>query len=325
MTDIYARLGEVGFPKAYVRDRILPDWWDDDLASDPGNRRLAEMAISRTLKIPLAELVDTKAALSLRCSTGVRFKHWKDADEDKLAPAVAVARRIGELLLSCAKVLPDFRLEGFAAAQLRERVLSQQQYIHFPALLRHAWDFGVPVVHLEALPKGSKRVDGMALTISGRPCIVLASSKRSPAWMIWHLAHELGHVAAGHLKNGDALDVSIDFGATRQEEKEANTYAHELLYGSTRGFKAQRHITGERLASDARDLGVQHRIWPACVVTSYGFHMEAWGTTNKALEKLGASEGGPEAVRAFLHERVDLDRLSDTDRHFFVNVTGLPE
>jgi Zn-dependent peptidase ImmA (M78 family) len=269
MTDIYARLGEVGFPKAYVRDRILPDWWDDDLASDPGNRRLAELAISRTLKIPLAELVDADAALSLKRAAGVRFKRWKDAGEDKLAPAVAIARRVCELLLSCAKNLPDLRLEGFTAEQLREQVMAQQQYIHFPALLRYAWDSGVPVVHLEELPKGSKRVDGMALMISGRPCIVLASSKRSPAWMIWHLAHELGHIAAGHLKDGDTLDVSIDFGSTTREEKEANSYARELLYGGT--------------------------------------------------------EGGPEAVRTFLRERVDLDVLSDTDRHFFVNVTGLPE
>jgi hypothetical protein len=240
MTDIYARLGEVGFPKAYVRDRILPDWWDDGLASDPGNRRLAELAISRTLKIPLAKLVDADAALSLKRAAGVRFKRWKDADEDKLAPAVAIARRVCELLLSCAKALPDLRLEGFTAEQLRERVLSQQQYIHFPALLRYAWDFGVPVVHLEALPKGSKRVDGMALMISGRPCIVLASSKRSPAWMIWHLAHELG-------------------------------------------------------------LGEE-----------------------ECLPDCSASSSAVSAVaRTLLRERIDLDALSDTDRHFFVCATGL--
>lgn len=325
MTDLYARLQDVGFPRAYVRDRILPDWWEDELAHEPGNRRIAEMVISRTLKISLHSLVDPKAPLSLEGARAVRFKHWQDADEVRLLPAVALARRIFELLLSCAKTLPSCRLEGYDPKELRERILAQTQYVTLEALLRRCWDLGVPVVHLDSLPTGAKRVDGMAFTVGDRPCIALASSKRSPAWLIWHLAHEMGHVARGHLRTGAALDEKIDFKAQGREEKEATRFGKELIYGETAVFRADRHITGLNLAVQARNLGPAHRIWPPCIATSYGFNMDAWATAQKALASLNVAEGGPEEIRRELAQRIDLDQLSETDRCFFVRATGVPE
>lgn len=326
MTDLYARLDQVGFSRAYVRDRILPDWWEDDLANDPGNRRLAEMAISRTLKIPLQDLASKVTPLSL--GTGeVRFKRWQATEESRLVPAVAIARRACELVLASARNLPAFRLEGYQAALLRESILEQSQYVSLVNLLQYAWDFGVPVVHLESLPDGAKRVDGMALLVEDRPCIALASSRRSPAWIIWHLAHELGHVASGHLRHGETVDIAIDFASENHDEQQANLYAKDVVYGAKNrgGFSAPRHVTGEKLAAEARNLGPMHRIAPACIVTSYGFNMNAWGTANKALNILGISDGGPEAIRKTLLERIDLDALPETDRHFLVKVTGIPE
>lgn len=327
MTDLYCRLDGVGFPRSYVKNRILPDWWEDELARDPGNRRLAELAISRTLKIPLQSLVEPDAPLSLEGAREVRFKRWQSAGQELLLPAVTVARRIFELLLSCATSLPSYRLEGSDPDALRDRILAGSQYVTLSDLLRFSWDFGVPVVHLDVLPDGAKRVDGMAFCVGGRPCIALSSAKRSPAWLIWHLAHEMGHVACGHLRTGAALDISIDFASTQTEEREANLFAKDIIYGKKHrgGFKAARHITGAALAAQAKNLGPMHKIFPACIVTSYGFNMKAWGTAQNALKVLGVAEGGPEAVRKALSERIDLDKLAETDRHFFVQATGIPE
>jgi hypothetical protein len=327
MTDLYLRLGEVGFPRSYVKDQILPDWWEDELANDPGNRRLAEMAISRTLKIPLESLAEPDCPLSLEGAREVRFKRWQDSEESSLLPAVAVARRVFELLLSCAKGLPTYRLEGSDPDTLRERILAQSQYVTLATLLQYGWDFGVPIVHLLTLPTGAKRVDGMVFCVAGRPCIALASFKPSPAWLIWHLAHEMGHVARGHLRTGAALDIKIDFRSRRSDEKEANLFAMDLVYGKEKrkGFKERRHITGETLAARARGLGPAHGIYPGSIVASYGFHMKAWGTAQTALNTLGIAKGGRSIVRQALTERVDLDVLSETDRHFFVRATGIPE
>src|SRR6185436_2993482 len=154
-----------------------------------------------------------------------------------------------------------------------------------------------------------------------------ASARRSPAWLIWHLAHEMGHVARGHLRTGAALDIKIDFNSEQVEERAANLFAKDLVYGKKNrgGFSAARHVTGERLAAESRNLGAMHRIYPACIVTSYGFNMDAWGTAQNALNALGVADGGPEAVRKALAEHVDLDCLADTDRQFFARAVGLPE
>ena len=325
--DLYDRLEAVGFPRAYVRENILPDWWEDDLARDPGNRRLAELVISRTLKIPLPSLVEPRSPLTLEGAAEVRFKRRQDVEPPDLLPAVAVARRIFELLFACARDLPAFALEGGDPEALRELILSRSSCVDLPGLLQISWELGVPVVHLDSLPQGAKRVDGMAFCVAGRPCIALASFRKSPAWLTWHLAHEMGHVARGHLHNGAALDVRIDFSSEQVEEREANLFAKDLVYGKKNrgGFKSARHITGVQLAAEARHLGALHRIHPACIVTSYGFNMAAWGTAQNALKALGSADGGPEAVRAALTERLDLESLVDSDRQFFVRAVGLPE
>jgi len=48
MRDIYSRLKPLGFDSGFVRELLLPDWWDDELASVPANRAIAEATISLT-------------------------------------------------------------------------------------------------------------------------------------------------------------------------------------------------------------------------------------------------------------------------------------
>lgn len=191
MADLYARLTEVGFPRAYVRECVLPDWWEDQLASDRENLRLAEMTIARTLKIPLARLAESGAPLSLDDAGAVRFKRWQDAAGKSFVPAVIIARRVCELLLTAAVDLPDLTLGSRDAAQLRQQILGTEPYVTLTPLVHACWSFGVPVVHIEKFPSGSRRLDGMALVVSGRPCLVLASGKQSPAWLVWYLRKRL--------------------------------------------------------------------------------------------------------------------------------------
>jgi Zn-dependent peptidase ImmA (M78 family) len=55
--------------------------------------------------------------------------------------------------------------------------------------------------------------------------------------MLFDLAHELGHIARGHLKASDDgvfVDRKIDSDATADLEGEANSYAFGLLSGMGR-------------------------------------------------------------------------------------------
>jgi len=325
MADLYARLSEVGFPKKYVRESILPEWWADDLASYDFNRRIAEMAISRALKIPLAQLADAKAQLSLLGAEVVRFKRWQDAAHFKLLPAVAIARRVAELVLFCAHDLPALDTRGITAARLRETLLSGSQYITLQQLLDVIWDLGIPVFHLALLPDGAKRVDAMALLVEGRPCIALATSRSQPAWLFWPLAHELGHIAAGHLTGGDILDAAIELVSEIKEEKEANAFAFSLIYGDAR-IEVPQNAHPKMLAALALQEGEAARVLPECLVANFGFETGKWPVAQAALKSLQVDEeNGHEQIRAALRKTISLDRLTEDDRHFFCRVTGLSE
>lgn len=79
-------------------------------------------------------------------------------------------------------------------------------------------------------------MDGIAMSLNGRPSIVL-SSKRASGFLLFHLAHELGHIALGHVsQNGAIVDDEInesdsDIGRDPQEI-EADRFAIELLTGN---------------------------------------------------------------------------------------------
>jgi hypothetical protein len=52
---------------------------------------------------------------------------------------------------------------------------------------------------------------------------------------------------------------------------------------------------------------------------------DAWRVANAALKIAGIGRGGAEAIRSEMELRINLDRLAETDRHFFESVTGLSE
>jgi Zn-dependent peptidase ImmA (M78 family) len=323
MADLYSRLDEAGFPSSYVRGYVLPEWWDDALALELENRRIAEMAISRTLKIPLSSLANGSEPLKVSDERTVRFKRWKDVDGQQLVPTVAVARRVCELTIAAAD-LPALRIMN--ATELREQILRTQEYVSLTPLVQHCWSLGIPVVHLKEIPVGARRLAGLALMASGRPCIALADSRKSPAWHAWPLAHEMGHIAHGHCQLEDTVDLEMDLAAEDPAEMQANDYAKALLYGSSgHNFRSEQIISAPRLAQEAKELGKEFRIHPACVVTNYGFNMKAYEEANAALKILRLATGGAEPVRIALAERLDLSRLTETDRHFLQSVTGLAE
>lgn len=328
MRDLYKRLAGIGFPAAYVREVILPDWWDDSIASQATGREMAEIAIARVLRTRPSRLANPNDDLSIADDPSLRFKRWEGARRTRLIPSAVVGKRVAELVINCLRDLPPCRLEGISASQIRSMILDSNQYVGLSSLVDLCWDLGVPVVYVESLPKGAKRVEGIALQIQGHPVVILASSRRAPAWLVWHLAHEMGHIACGHLtEDGIVVDEAAgppgenEMSETTQE-READAFAKELVYKNTE-FTARYHLTGAQLAHEAKRIGPKYRVDPCAIVTHYAYKMGAWGTAQNALNDLGSTSGGPEIVRDYLRQRVEPDRLTDTDHHFLSATTGL--
>ncbi|MGV2335660.1 MAG UNVERIFIED_CONTAM: hypothetical protein LVR18_16610 [Planctomycetaceae bacterium] len=190
MTDIYRRLKPLGFDAAFVRDLLLPDWWDDELANVPANRALAEAAISRHLKISVDRLATADAELTIPSTVPVRLKSaTRGTNAEVVRPSIAIAQRTATLLVQ--SVSPELTKFACSTAQnVRQEILAKSNCVTLDSLLDYCWSHGIIVAHLDRLPRvtGFRKFDGLALFAGERPVVLLAEKGRSRMAGISHRA-----------------------------------------------------------------------------------------------------------------------------------------
>ena len=86
---------------------------------------------------------------------------------------------------------------------LRELVVGDGTEITLEALLRWCWQVGIVVVPMEA-PGG---FSAGAWVIGGQPVVVLKEGPDYKAYWLFALAHELGHLALGHVTRSGLVDI----------------------------------------------------------------------------------------------------------------------
>ena len=126
-----------------------------------------------------------------------------------------------------------------SASQIRREILGHgESWVSFSNLIDYCWALGIPVIHLMTCPTAN-RPDGLRPRIKGRPVIVLCRNSRSSAWLLFILAHELAHIALGHIDDdGMLIDENVKRNIQDTEETEANRFAEEVLSGDAEsGFR----------------------------------------------------------------------------------------
>ncbi len=325
MKDLYDRLAATGVDAQFLRDAVLPDWWSDDLAEDPANRAIAELAIARQFRLSVADLRHTARPIALSTEGSVRLKRNLRTKEVDVRGVVAVARRSVELVAESLVGFPAFDGQMLASA-VRNEILRNSAYVDLGSLLRFCWSHGTPVVHLIRTPTKSKKIDGLATFCNQRPSIVLGSGRDSPPWLAFHLAHELGHIMLAHVKPGGAAlaDRNLDRNDSDQQEQEADRFACEVLTGkSDPGFKPAYGLTAPKLAQAAWLYGETHRVAPGTVVLIYGRSANRWGPAQKALTHMGQDMGAHAQLIASLRDAVGVNDLPETTARFLSTCAGL--
>lgn len=320
MSDIYRRLKPLGFDARFVRELLLPDWWDDELASVPANRAIAEATISRHLKISMEKLADANAELTIPSTVPVRLKSaTRGTNPEVVRPSIAIAQRIASLL---ARSLPAAlaRFECCSAQDIRQQVLSSHGTVTLESLVEFSWTHGIIVAHLDRLPKvtGFRKFDGLALFANEQPCVLLAEKKDAPAWLAFHLAHELGHLMCRHVTPGSALlpDENLERIINDDDENEADAFANELLTGDpSPNLIAVYGMTAERLASAVKVHAPKKQIDPAVFALVYGHNADRMPVAVKALSLIQQDSGARVQIRRLLNRNISMDNLSDTDAH----------
>lgn len=259
-----------------------------------------------------------------------RFKHLSNEDETELAGITSFGRALASALVA-ASPAPQTATGALYAPELRERVLaSGRPYVDLLDLLTLCWLVGVPVVHLRVFPWPQKRMAAMSVAIEERSAILLAKDAVHPPAVAFYLAHELGHVALGHL-GADRIIVDLEGpeGPTAdgddEEEVAADRFALELLTGHPEPTVVTSGATANatRLAAAALAAADELHIEPGTLAQCFGYSTGDWRVATGALKLIYAQEKPVwEEVNALARRELKLDRLPDDAAEYVSAVIG---
>lgn len=276
--------------------------------------------------------MDTDAALTAAVDDDVKFKLTTGTDRSKLRLTQVLATQVARAAIAGMR-LPARTVPS--ATDLRNAILGRgRSSVDLDALLEYCWsELGIPVLPISAFPAGSVKMDGLAANIDGRPVIVISKATVQPAWLLFILAHEVGHIGSGHLGlNQTLVDSDVDKTTAQDaEEDQANAYAALLLRGGAAKMIQKRLMTAETLRDRARECGKAQNIDPGHLVLSYAREKSAndkdgrsfWPVANKALKFLDSTSDGPRIIREALDRHLDWSAFSDDSAEYIRRMTGL--
>jgi hypothetical protein len=264
---LYSALDKQGISKRKLA-LLLPDWWTDEVEASPSGVQQAKVYLAKALSLRMRPFSETPPRIEFDLPADKRFKKSAKTSEADVNLAVALARSASRLALSALDT--QFVPPPPDALAIREHLLaSGAPWVGLSALLDYCWNTGIPVIHL-ATPLLGRKMDGIAMAINGRPSIVLSNNRKS-GFLLFHLAHELGHIALGHVgANGTIVDDEIkkddDLGKDA-DELAADQFAIQLLTGNAHGNLTLQHlIKAPVLARQAVQYGAEHKIDPTHIV-----------------------------------------------------------
>lgn len=324
MKELRSRLSEAGVKRKFLNETVLPLWWEDSFALTPGGLREAASYICARLGFSLRSMLDPKEKLVFSRQGGVKFKKAKGVTADEVCLATHLALGVARAVATAFAEKPACSTVP-APKALRDQLLaeSERPWVGLRDILKATWDLGIPVIHLRSVPTGAKKPDALTTMIGDRPVIVILNGRKSPSWVAFIVAHELGHIHGKHLKSGQTLvDEKIDSQTEEKEEVEANDFAAILLTGtSDLGLRSSSSLGARQLASQAKVFGKKYRIAPGVAALNYGFTTGLWPVANGAVTLLEKNDDAGRDLNKAMQEHLDPDDMSEESWEWIARVT----
>ncbi|OYT90553.1 MAG: hypothetical protein CFE43_17600 [Burkholderiales bacterium PBB3] len=307
-------------PTGFAR-MALPAWWEDEIAQSKSGLQQAQMYFARAFHIDLVSLAQSSGPVRFQ-ETQRKFKLSRNVVESDVSVSAHFATAIANLALvgvgTKQSIVPKDPVE------LRAAILQKHSCVSLSALLAWCAEANIPVLHIHKLP--GKKMTGLVVREDGRFAIVL-SKKGTPAHLLFHLAHELGHIANGHLQeNGFVADEKIGGAdAGDADEKEADAYAIRLLNGKevSYGPGASSVIrSGVALYKAALARATQERIDVGHIILNYGNSQKNHPLANMALKSIPGESDGIKVVNSAFVQALDASKLSDDQVELLKTATG---
>lgn len=131
----------------------------------------------------------------------------------------------------------------------------------------------------------------MVVKIEDRYAILLGRDAQYPAPIAFTLAHEIGHIALGHLKESDAvvdMEDPADAVEKDNEEDQADTFALDLLTGQPQpDIQTNIETFGpQQLAAAALDAGPSRGIEPGTLALCLAYKTKRWPVAMASLKHI---------------------------------------
>lgn len=302
-----------------------PSWWSDDAAASPSARAELRFTLARRLGLAPRPLLGERVEFVWR--DDARFKGLPSFASDMSKEALtSFGMAVTQHLLRATSEGPIF--SGLEAREIRRLLIDMSGQADLQGLLALCWGIGIPVIHLRVFPLTAKNMHAMVVRSSERFAILLGKDAMYPAPVAFTLAHELGHVALGHLA-GEPVLVDLDDvseGERDPEEIDADRFSLEVLTGSPAPdfLVNKERYNSVQLADAALRVGLEHGIEPGTLALCLAYRTQSWPVAMKALQLI-YDQAKPvwREVNGVAATQLNWDDIADDVADYLRSIMGL--
>lgn len=306
-----------------------PQWWNESANDSESAKVELNFSLARKLGVDPKSLIAEVPAKFI-WEDEAKFKNITTETLQERAAITSFGVSVSRIILEASAQFES--LDGVSAKTLRESILRNQVFVRLVDLLGLCWGVGIPVVHLRVFPLAAKHMCAMATRISDRYAILLAKDSIYPAPISYYLAHEIAHVALGHIKEGDDAIVDLSDPLDRadkldREEIEADRFALELLTGRSEPTIATEtsSYTAKQLAENLLATANGVRIEPGTLALCFGHSTGNWPKAYAAMKFIyDRTLPAWQVVNTTAANQLDWQKLPGDLSLFLQAVIGMP-
>ena len=321
------RLHDAGFGSEFLNAAILPDWWDESCSNELDLLPEIEIRVSRFLAVPLSTVTDPESAMEPKRFIKARGRSAKDAERERLAPAIHAAMQIaGAVVRNLRGPVPAPSLPPSDGLDWRREALALHGGSVLEDILADLWNRGIPVIPAHPLP--TPGFQGLAAVIEGRPVIVLGRRHDEPGRVAFRIAHEVGQIANSHcLPHAPLVDAEEESPSSGDLEWLADRYAARAVMGEVNFADSNLAIDcnfGD-LARRAAIVGRDNNVDAGAVIFAWARTTGSYPTAVKTTKALSLATGAARVLQEYFARFVDVDGAALSDRELMrVIVPGPP-
>lgn len=322
MSTLYKKLSKLGLSATYVRQVGLPSWWSDELNDQPAAVLEGAGHISKRLHLNLESLLKDDQEVQFKPLPTTKFKFHNQHQSDTPDVSARLASRVAEVVAYA--VQATFVPIPEDVNQIRTQILQNHPQINLESILDYCWRHGIPVVYFNKYPPNNRKITGMIQWQGNSPVIVLSSKRTYRAWLAFHLAHELAHLALGHVKEGILIDDEIEQDSKDQEEIDANKFAVQLLVKNLDDcFNGENITSGDHLKNKIKKcLNSESTVDPCALAFNFGWHHKEFKFAFSAAKKIGCPQNGDKVINHFLENHLNWNNVNDDNMDHLEHILG---